>query len=1126
MVGPNGSGKSNLVDAIHWVMGTQAPKSLRTQKMEDVIFAGTATRPALSRSEVTVMFDNASRTLPLDLDEVSVTRRLYRDGSSDFEVNGVTCRLLDVQELLADSGVGRHQHIIVNQGQVDWILNAGPEEHRAIIEEAAGILKHKLRKDRASRRLERTEEDVIRLNDVLGEINRQMRPLKRQAEAAERHQSVAEQVRDLTLFLGGEDLRALDARLIEARSEEADLVKRSEAAEEEIAGLAIEVRRLTAEASVLGEALDRDGAAAARLETTLERLRRVAQVAQERHRTRQSRLEGADERRKDLTEELESLKAELEEVATTAAQAASLAIQHEQRFRLFEDEERSMADQENLSAEGAVAVVHGDLLSLSAADQRDRRELEALSQRLAVVGEHQAAESAEAFRLGEEIRSLDTEVGRAQAAYETQVSARRSDQEAWEAAETAHTEKRLEAAAAKARLEALVAASEGFGDPEARRIVDDTPGAAGSVSALLDVPPDLAGAVDAALGPWAGAVAFRDDEDLAEAVRRLKASGLGGIPIVGQTRPGVAAARAVAAVTGLDALIDRLGPGSDRALAESLLGDVLVVEGWAAGWQVVHRNPQLRAVTPEGDLISVNGISVSLPDGASPAMVEAAGISLDRIERELARVASRFTTQRRQFDQSRQAERTALESLESIEARLAGAAEALGRSRRTVADLEAEASRLEDRRTALTAAIRDRQGQIARLTAMVGALEGEEAEKQRLRDEWSDRRRKVADDRESARAAWQQAASQASAAAERKALIEARHEVVMEEIGVDDRRPVAPGSLARLEEIANLARNGIEILRIHVDALRDRQVTNRQHARSVGEALGRFRQSHEIRRAEIESHRARLSVLAVEQAEARVRREGVAEALRREVDASEDTALAALRPLTEEGALLPELLASRQAELRRMGPVNPLATEEYASLAERHRFMTDQLNDLENSRVELRKVMKALDEEIQVQFLAAFEEVAVAYQEHFGVLFPGGKGRLRLSDPDQPLTSGVEIEAQPLGKKVGKLSLLSGGERSLAALAFMFGVFKARPSPFYILDEVEAALDDANLRRFLRLVEAFRGASQLILITHQQQTMEAADVLYGVTMEPGGSSQVIAKQLVVVPAGDRSASMS
>ena len=456
--------------------------------MEDVIFAGTATRPALNRCEVTVVFDNASRALPLDLDEVSVTRRLYRDGSSDYEINGVTAACSMSRNCWPTPGVGRHQHIIVNQGQVDSVLNAGPEEHRAIIEEAAGILKHKLRKERAVRRLERTDEDVLRLSDVLGEINRQMRPLKRQAEAAERHLSVARQVRDLTLFIGGEELRSLDSRLPEARSEETDLTTRSGMPQKEIAELAIELRRLTTEASVLGEALDRDGAAAARLETTLERLRRVAQVAQERHRTRKARVEGADERRKDLTDELESLKAELEEAALAETQAGSLASQHEQRFRLLEDEERSMADQENLSAEGALAVVQGDLLSLGAADQRDRRELDALSQRLAVVGEHRSAEMTERSRLGDEIRALDAEVGAAQANYEKLAAARRSDQAAWEAAEVAHTERRLDAAAAQARLEALIAAAEGFGDPEARRIVEETPGVLGSVTALLDVP--------------------------------------------------------------------------------------------------------------------------------------------------------------------------------------------------------------------------------------------------------------------------------------------------------------------------------------------------------------------------------------------------------------------------------------------------------------------------------------------------------------------------------------------------------------------------------------------------------------------------------------------------------------
>ncbi len=1116
VVGPNGSGKSNLVDAIHWVMGSQATKPLRTQKMEDVIFAGTATRPQLNRSEVTVVFDNGSRTLPLDLDEVSLTRRLYRDGSSDYEINGVSCRLLDVQELLADSGVGRHQHIIVNQGQVDSVLNAGPDEHRAIIEEAAGILKHKLRKERALRRLGRTDEDVLRLTDVLGEINRQMRPLKRQAEAAERHLAVAGEVRALTLFIAGEDLRALDLRLGESSSEEAVLTARLATAQTEIADLAGELRQLTSQASVLGESLDRDGAAAARLETTLERLRRVAQVAQERHRTRTARLEGADERRRDLNEELEALQAELEEATALETRAGALATQHEQRFRLLEDEERSMADRGNLAAEGALAVVQGDLLSLRAGDQRDRRELEALSQRLTVVGEHRFAETAETARVGSEIRTLDTEVGLAQAQYEKLAAARHGDQEAWEAAELSHTEKRLEVAAARARLEALAAAADGFGDPEARRIVEDTPGVIGSVAALLDVPAELAAAVDAALGPWAGAVAFADEENLAEAVGRLKASGRGGVPVVGRAGSSGQAARAVAAATGLEALVDRLGPKADMSLAESLIGDVVVAEGWAAGWALVHRHPEVRAVTPEGDLIAIDGIKVSFPDGATPAMVEAASGDADRAERELARVMSRLTTLRRQFELGRQSERTALESLESIEAKLAGATEALARSTRTGADLDSELARLNERRLALTSAIGDRQAQISRLAATIDALEGEEAQRQQLLDDWNGRRAEVAGEKELARASWQEAASQESAAAERRTLIEARSQVVRDEVGLDHRRPVSPGSMVRLATIEDLARKAIEAIRVHVAAIRDRQDQNRTQARSVGDALARVRQEHENRQREVESHRARLSSLAVEQAEARVRRESVVEALQREIDASEEAALSAPQPLASEETSLHERLATRQAELRRMGPVNPLAAEEFHELSERHQFMTDQLTDLENSRAELKKVMKALDEEIQVQFLSAFEEVAAAYQEHFGVLFPGGKGRIRLSDPSQPLTSGVEIEAQPLGKKVGKLSLLSGGERSLAALAFMFAVFKARPSPFYILDEVEAALDDANLRRFLRLVEAFRGASQLVLITHQQQTMEAADVLYGVTMEPGGSSQVISKHLVAL----------
>ncbi|HSL25100.1 MAG TPA: AAA family ATPase, partial [Acidimicrobiia bacterium] len=673
-------------------------------------------------------------------------------------------------------------------------------------------------------------------------------------------------------------------------------------------------------------------------------------------------------------------------------------------------------------------------------------------------------------------------------------------------------------------LEAVLAAADGLGDPEARRLVENSPGAAGSLTGLLEVPPQWSAAVAAALGPWSGAVAFADSEGVETAVGQLKAAGRGGVPVVGRVDPvdrRAVPAREVAAVTGLEALIDLLpvdrSPGSAAtALAESLLGDVLVAEGWSAAWALVRRYPQVRAVTPEGDLISRDGIRAAQPDGATPTMVESAEISVDRAERELARVASRLNTLRRQFEQSRESERNALETLETLEAKLAGATEALGRAARTGAELESELARLTERRSALTAAINERAGQIERLSVTIAALEGEEAIRQGLLEELTTRRRNLAEAREQARAAWQEAAEAASAAAERRTFLEARKLTIEGEIGGPDPGPIPVATLQALANVERLARRAIEVVRSQLENVRERQDSERGAARAVGEELSVKRQRHEQLLADMAGWRERLSGLAIEQTETRMRREAIVEALRRDIDASEAEALAAPEPDATAGVSAVELLASRQAELRRMGPVNPLAAEEYRSLAERHDFMAAQLADLETSRAELRKVMKALDEEIETQFLAAFEEVAAAYQEHFGILFPGGRGRMRLSDPDQPLTSGVEIEAQPMGKKIGKLSLLSGGERSLAALAFLFGVFKARPSPFYVLDEVEAALDDSNLRRFLRLVEAFRGESQLILITHQQQTMEAADVLYGVTMEPGGSSQVIAKELASV----------
>ena len=566
------------------------------------------------------------------------------------------------------------------------------------------------------------------------------------------------------------------------------------------------------------------------------------------------------------------------------------------------------------------------------------------------------------------------------------------------------------------------------------------------------------------------------------------------------------------AVDGYERLVTVIG-ALDSEIAVDLLGDVVVTEDWAKAWAFVQEHPGLRAVTAEGDLVTGAGISLGRSEAARSTKLEDAEALLEQAEVALAKAKSRVTSLRRQFDASRALERVALESLESIEARLAGTTEARGRSKRVAAELTAEHRRLEERRAQLSALISQRQIALENAGQTISALAGAEAETQRVMEDLNERRRQIASEKELARASWQDAARSASATAERLALMQNRRQVVEDELAGRLTSLDQDTDLNRLSRIEDLARGAVDVLRHQIGVLRDRQAHEREDLRAVELELSTQQREAAGLTSQIDELRETLNELAIVEAESRVRREAVVEGLSREIDADERAALDA-HPVGGEN--LSALLARRQAELRRMGPVNPLAADEYRELAERHDFMAAQLEDLQKSRTELRQVMRALDEEIQVRFNSAFEEVASAYQEYFEVLFPGGSGRMRLSEPDQPLTSGVEIEAQPMGKKIGNLSLLSGGERSLAALAFLFGVFKARPSPFYILDEVEAALDDSNLRRFLRLVDTFRGESQLVLITHQQQTMEVADVLYGVTMEPGGSSQVLSRDLATL----------
>ncbi|MEX1038583.1 MAG: chromosome segregation protein SMC [Acidimicrobiia bacterium] len=1117
VVGPNGSGKSNVVDAISWVMGTQSTKALRTSKMEDVVFAGTATRPALNRAEATVVIDNADRALDLDLDEVAITRRLYRDGSSDYELNGISCRLLDIEELLSDSGVGRHQHVIIGQGQVERVLNASPEDHRAVIEEAAGILKHRKRKEKAERRLERTDEDVVRLQDLLGEITRQMRPLKRQAKAAESYQGIKDEVTALTLYLSGRKLDEIVSATKQAVEDQARLRSDIEAYSADISSLSARVEEYSGVAGDLSTRLERDSAAAAVLETTSERLRRIAAIAHERKRALSGRREATAERQADLAREREALLNELQEIASSHSEAISAAEIAEERFRNLEAEQESIATQNALSPEGALAAVRGELSAIESASLRDERELKAIRNRIDVVNSHQRDEIDEVEKINQEILVLDSEIGELQKSYDRDRDRRIADQDAWTAAEERFSEARLVAAGEEARVEAIRGAVAGQVDDDARKRVEASTGAIGSLISCLDVPEGLEPAIESALGTWAGAVAFEGVGPLQDSVEGIKAGGMGGVPVVAAVSPGSTPAPEIAEALGVDALVDRLGPKAHRDLASRLLGDVLLVEGWTTAWRLIAKNPALRAVTPEGDLISVSGIRIAHPDGAGVAMLEAAEVALERARTELSRTESQHTSAKRDFEKSREIERESLEALEGLEARLAGCTEAMGRLKKSVETLGHEKERLDDRITSIREIEEQRSEQATQLRRRLTALEGEEAERMKAWEELESRRVAIAAEREVARSVWQQASERLRAIDERKGLHDERIKRIDAELGRLDIDGAAPVSTSTLSFVEERARTAVDQLHRRLLELRQRQAELRDSNREVLENLESARSEYELTRTRLDTARETLSKLDVRLTELRLEKESIAERLRRDADSTPDAALEARRPDLDESIDLDARLESRLAELSRLGPVNPLAAKEYGELKERHDFLSDQMADVESSRAELRKVISALDEEIESRFDTAYTEVAGAFQKYFSILFPGGKGRIRLVDADDS-TSGLEIQAQPLGKKVSHLSLLSGGEKSLAALAFLFAVFEARPSPFYVLDEVEAALDDSNLRRFLKIVDEFRQQAQLVIITHQQQTMEAADVLYGVTMEPGGSSKVVRKVMSEVEA--------
>ena len=1138
VVGPNGSGKSNVVDAVAWVLGAQGPRTVRSAKMEDVIFMGTANRPALGRAEVALTIDNSSGTLGTDLAEITITRTLFRSGDSEYSLNGAPCRLLDIQELLSDTGVGRQQHVIISQGHLDAILEARPEDRRSVIEEAAGVLKYRRRRERSERRLASTEENLERLFDLVREVKRQIRPLERQAAAARSHAGLADELRAVRLYVAGTELKALDLRHTEGTRSRTELRDSEDTIRGSLSRLDADTERTADEMSAQRQS---DLVSSlGRAEGMVERARGLTGVLRERQRSLAQALDAAADA--DVVSTLEAEGARLaEELAAAEDQAEALAP--EQAVLAAAEAETAAELEAHLAAWGdgaelraadeAVTVARAQLGSIEHALDRDRRSLDQLSARRTTIERRLAVVEGEDHELGERLAETEQARHRLQAAVAETEAAHAGAVRRLEVAEESLRQAEREHHRSVARADALERSLDEARGSAGAELLAGVDGVMGILLDLVELDPGWEDAFEAAAGASVAAVVVSGSAPARSALARLREGGAtgavlaltgaapgpdGGPVRVGDAPPGTESIRphvrprpGAAPLRGLDTVLDTL-----------LAGAFCARGGWSEAIDLALTRPDLVVVTREGDRFSPSGWRVRAGGG----VVTAALVEEARTRADVATVAVGEAT----------AERT--QARAEVEATRTAAAEATrADDRNEVAYQTARAAhqRVAGDRVALAAELaevhRDHaelDGRIARDTARVVELRAELPRLEEARTRAAERmagarRERQAIDERIAEAAllrseWE--VRSAGLVERRRVLAERLSEIERRLTGHADERREAAERRTRLEADATAVARLLDVVagaQARLDSaladLRERYRLQLEAVKAGGARLEELRRQRSASEHELAAARSRLQKIELDLVEATIRRETVVETLRHDLACTPDEALAAPAPELPEDTDPPTRIGQLEAELAALGPVNPLALEELSELNERHQFLEAQVEDVRNARRELHHVIRTLDEEIMHVFDSAFADVNEHFSTLVNSLFPGGTGRLSLTDPEDLLDTGVDVEVRPAGRNVRRLSLLSGGERSLVALAFLFAVFRSRPSPFYLMDEVEAALDDVNLQRFLGLVHEFRGEAQLIIVSHQKRTMEAADALYGVTMAPGGSSKVVSQKV-------------
>ena len=1127
VVGPNGSGKSNVVDAVTWVLGAQSTRALRSARMDDVIFMGTTNKAALGRAEVALTLDNSSGRLAIDGAEVTIARTLFRNGDSEYAINGTTCRLLDVQELLSDSGVGRQQHMIIGQGQLDAILNSSSENRRAIIEEAAGVLKHRRRKERAERRLGQTQENLERLGDLVREVRRQMRPLERQAASARSYADVAAELGHARHVLFATRLANFETRRGELEREVQRWSTREREVRRELVSLDAQAASTAAEMTNRREELL--ASALGTLQGLAERARGTQSIIHERDRSvRTALIASADE---NVIATLEA------DAAKLAADLAALSLEEsaleDQRAALAAARAALGADEAAWTATwGGVSSDHDEAIAeaarerlvlveraLATARESEQRRVERLDSARVHQRRVQAARDAAEGALAGARIALEAQV-REQAAAERAAAVGEAERASAEGALRDATDV---AARTQARAEALARALDEVSGAAGRAIVGELDGVLGSFLELIDVDAGGERAVESAAGASVGAMVVDGRRSARAALEALRREGGAGLIL----RVGDDDVAPVATPDGCTALRTWVRPrhGAPAHVArvlDALFARAFVAPDWETGMEVAVRHPDLVIVTAEGDRFAASGWRVA----SGRAVVTRSTVEqAQSAARDAAAAVEPWRTRGADADDAavlaRQRLNRATTELARAQADVERHHRETERGREALGELEATLSALATDATDATAHCSALGEELARGRADLIELEAtvRDADERRRRGE--DAHRPIDEQRQSvAQRADEWARAEARCGERRRFIEQRRAEIEQRLVGrsgeraeAAHRRRALEFDLDVLERLARLVERAGEDIRLSQETIDSTYREQLEASRAGAERLEEVRQRRHAAEGQLRELGDAVRRCEIERAELAVKISNLHEVIERDLGVDPQELGAAPDLELTGGATVEQLVGELEARITSLGPINPLALEELAALEDRYRELDAQVSDVRHARRELQEVVRALDEEIMQTFSSAVADVNEHFANLIGMLFPGGQGRLILTEPDDPLNTGVEIEVRPMGRNVRRLSLLSGGERSMAALAFLFAVFRSRPSPFYLMDEVEAALDDVNLQRFLSLVDEFRHDAQLLIVTHQKRTMEAADALYGVTMVPGGSSKVVSQRV-------------